>query len=378
MARKCQDFRVTSCPGSVCLRISPGHGGRHDALPMACGYRFRAVGTRRPRSQLPALWAQDVHLRSPVSPLPHPRRPGGTGLQAQPLSRSPLSRAYQDQEPRDRSLDRPTPLGDRLGRLLLDRPSTVLSALGHPQIRAELLDAYGIKLSDDAIGKYIHRYQAMLAARQQDPEALLRQYQSVDEIILSIDGLQPEKGHETLYIVRELTQKRAWFAEALISATADEVRRLIAKAKGWAESLGKPVGLWLSDRQDAFVTGIAAEFPGVPHRYCRNHFLRDVAKPCLEADSHAKVQMRKKVRRPAEDRTGRAQAAGCRGAGGRGRDGHRIHVDADRRAGGPGRTAGRFRERRGARLLRGGARHSQRRSGRTAPPSRLADGRGLG
>ena len=165
-----------------------------------------------------------------------------------------------------------------------------------PHIQSELLDDYAIKLSDDAIAKYIQRYQVMLAARQQDPEVLRRQYESVDEIILSIDGLQPEKGHETLYVVRELTQKRVWFAEALISATADEVRRLIAKAKEWAESLGKPVGLWLSDKQDAFVTGIAAEFPDVPHRYCDNHFLRDVAKPVLEADSHAKVQMRKKVR----------------------------------------------------------------------------------
>src|SRR6202040_1329729 len=53
---------------------------------------------------------------------------------------------------------------------------------------------------------------------------------------------------------------------------------------------------WISDKQDAFVTGIAAEFPDVPHRYCSNHFLRDVAKPLLDADSHAKVQMRKKVR----------------------------------------------------------------------------------
>ena len=165
-----------------------------------------------------------------------------------------------------------------------------------PHIQSELLDDYAIKLSDDAIAKYIQRYQAMLASRQQDSEALCRQYESADEIILSIDGLQPEKGHETLYVVRELTQKRVWFAEALISATADEVRRLIAKAKEWAESLGKPVGLWLSDKQDAFVTGIAAEFPDVPHRYCDNHFLRDVAKPVLEADSHAKVQMRKKVR----------------------------------------------------------------------------------
>jgi hypothetical protein len=164
------------------------------------------------------------------------------------------------------------------------------------QIQSELLDEYAIKISDDSISRYIRHYQVMLAARQQDPETLRRQYESVGEIILSIDGLQPEKGHETLYVVRELTQKRIWFAEPLISATADEVRRLIARAKQWAASLGKPVVLWMSDRQDAFVSGIAAEFPGVPHRYCDNHFLRDVAKPVLEMDSHTKVQMRKKVR----------------------------------------------------------------------------------
>ncbi len=165
-----------------------------------------------------------------------------------------------------------------------------------PQIQGDLRDDYGIRLSEDSIARYIHHYQAMLAARQQDPEALRRQYRSAGQIILSIDGLQPEKGHETLYVVRELTQKRIWFAEPLISATADEVRRLITKARQWAESLDKPVALWMSDKQDAFVTGIAAEFPDVPHRYCDNHFLRDLAKPVTEADSHAKVGMRRKVR----------------------------------------------------------------------------------
>jgi hypothetical protein len=165
-----------------------------------------------------------------------------------------------------------------------------------PLIQSELLDDYAIKLSEDAIHNYIRRYQVMVAARQQDAESLRRQYPSGAEIILCIDGLQPEKGHETLYVVRELTQKRVWFAEALISSTEHEVRHLITKAKEWAESLGTPVGLWVSDKQEAFVKGIAAEFPDVPHRYCDNHFLRDVAQPVLEADSHAKVQMRKKVR----------------------------------------------------------------------------------
>jgi hypothetical protein len=165
-----------------------------------------------------------------------------------------------------------------------------------PLIRSELLDDYAIPLSESAIDTYIRRYQVMLAARQQDPEALRRHYAATTEIILCIDGLQPEKGHETLYVVRELTCKRVWFAEPLLSATAAEVRRLIVKAREWAEALGKPVALWLSDKQDAFVTGIAAEFPDVPHRYCDNHFLRDLAKPVLEADSHAKVEMRQKVR----------------------------------------------------------------------------------
>ncbi|MGZ3472505.1 MAG: hypothetical protein ACXVA6_21285 [Isosphaeraceae bacterium] len=165
-----------------------------------------------------------------------------------------------------------------------------------PQICHELVDSYGIGLTEPSIANYIQRYQTMLAARQQDFEAMRRQYEGVDDIILTIDGLQPEKGHETLYAVRELTQKRVWFAEALISATEEEVRRLIAQAKRWAEILGKRVVLWMSDKQDAFVKGIGGEFPGVPHRYCDNHFLRDVAKPVLEADSHAKVQMRKKVR----------------------------------------------------------------------------------
>jgi len=68
------------------------------------------------------------------------------------------------------------------------------------------------------------------------------------------------------------------------------------QARTWAERLGKPVRLWMSDKQDAFVRGIAAEFPGVPHRYCANHFLRDVAQPVLDADSRAKVRMRRTIR----------------------------------------------------------------------------------
>jgi prefoldin subunit 5 len=165
-----------------------------------------------------------------------------------------------------------------------------------PTIRDELRDTYRIKLSPDAISLYIQRYQNMVAARQRDFDRLQQAYQGIDTVDLTIDGLQPEKGHETLYAVRELKAKRVWFAEALLSSNEAEVRRLLVRAKEMAQQLGKPIRLWMSDKQDAFVKGIAAEFSSVPHLYCGNHFLRDLAKPTLASDSHAKVQMRKKVR----------------------------------------------------------------------------------
>lgn len=165
-----------------------------------------------------------------------------------------------------------------------------------PQIRAELKDTHRVEISDDAIEDYTAKYEVMVAARESDIERLVAEYRDAPYLDLSIDGLQPEKGHETLYVVRELVLKRVWFAAPLLSSAASEVHRLIEKAKEIAERVDKPVRAWVSDKQDAFVTGVEAHFPGVPHRYCQNHFMRDAAKPLLEMDSHAKVQMRRKVR----------------------------------------------------------------------------------
>jgi hypothetical protein len=117
----------------------------------------------------------------------------------------------------------------------------------------------------------------MVAARHQDAAVPAEAYRGVPFLILTIDGLQPEKGHETLYVVRELRGKRLWFAEALLSSTTAEIQRLVRQAKQWAEQLRLPVALWMSDKQDAFVKAIAAEFPEKLAAFCprsgaTNHF----------------------------------------------------------------------------------------------------------
>ncbi len=165
-----------------------------------------------------------------------------------------------------------------------------------PQIRHELVDSYGVALSDDAIEDHMASYQNMVAARHQDLREMADAYRDTGDVVLTIDGLQPEKGHETLYVVREVTRKRVWFAEPLLSGATDEIRKLFVRAKQLADKLDLNVVLWISDKQDAFLTCIAEEFSGVPHRYCENHFFRDLAKPVLDMDSTAKKKMRGKIR----------------------------------------------------------------------------------
>ena len=164
------------------------------------------------------------------------------------------------------------------------------------QIRHELADSYDIPLSDDAIEDHLASYQNMVAARHQDVGEMELAYRDTNKVVLTIDGLQPEKGHETLYVVREATRNRVWFAEPLLSGTTAEIRKLFVRAKQLARMLRLNVVLWISDKQDAFLKCVAGEFPGVPHRYCENHFFRDLAKPVFDLDSTAKTRMRGKIR----------------------------------------------------------------------------------
>jgi hypothetical protein len=164
------------------------------------------------------------------------------------------------------------------------------------QIQGERWDSYAIPLSEQTITDYLSTSQLMVAANHQDLARLRQVYHAGDDVILRIDGFQPEKGHETLYVVRERRKDRVWFAEPLISSTNAEMRMLLRRAKTLAEQVELSIRGWGSDKQEAVVTTIAEECPGVPHRSCHNHFLRDLAKLTLDKDSHAKVPMRKKIR----------------------------------------------------------------------------------
>ena len=52
-------------------------------------------------------------------------------------------------------------------------------------------------MSAEAIEHDLGLYQTMLAARQQEPEQLAEDYRDIEALVLTLDGLPPEKGPET-------------------------------------------------------------------------------------------------------------------------------------------------------------------------------------
>jgi hypothetical protein len=117
--------------------------------------------------------------------------------------------------------------------------------------------------------------------------------------ILAIDGLQPDVGHEVLWVVREVLSGQILGARSLLSSARAELQALLADV---ASALPVPVVAVVSDGQHSIRQAVAAVLPSVPHQLCQFHYLREAARPLWEADRHAKKELKKPVRdvRPLE------------------------------------------------------------------------------
>ena len=127
-------------------------------------------------------------------------------------------------------------------------------------------------------------------------------------ILCPPSGLQPEKGHARAYTsCRELTQQARMVRRVLdLCDSRSEVQRLIVQAKEWANDLERRsrLGSRTSRRpssRESRPNSQACHIVIATTISCATWPSRSWI---LEADSHAKVQMRKKVR-AAESRTSR-------------------------------------------------------------------------
>lgn len=149
-----------------------------------------------------------------------------------------------------------------------------------------------LQISRSEINLLCQAYLALIKADRQQDNAFLEKLQRNGGIILALDGVQPEKGNETLWILRDVLTGETLLARNLQSADKDSIAMLLKEIK----ALDIPVKGVISDGQRSIRLAVAAEFPGVPHQLCHFHFLRNIAKPISDMDRALKVDLKKKVR----------------------------------------------------------------------------------
>ncbi len=189
-----------------------------------------------------------------------------------------------------------------------------------PQIHQALL-AHGVTIAERSVTVLLHRYEELVALCLADAAQLRARLRPQGGVILALDGLQPDVGHEVLWVLRDVVSGEPLLARSLLGATADdlvplleEVRQVLSGSERVEEQI--PIRGVISDGQVSIRHAVARALPGVPHQLCQFHSLREAARPLFAADRQAKKELKKRVRgvRPIErslagQRTAEAAAA---------------------------------------------------------------------
>lgn len=161
-----------------------------------------------------------------------------------------------------------------------------------PEIHRDLVGR-GLFISERTVTNLLDRYDELLAVRLADDQRLQRILKRQGKAVLAIDGLQPDMGHEVLWVIRDCLSGEVLSAKSLLSARQQDLAELLG---GVAAAAGVLIQAVVSDGQQSLRKAIAAALPAVPHQLCQFHYLREAARPISDADRHAKKELKKKVR----------------------------------------------------------------------------------
>ena len=181
-----------------------------------------------------------------------------------------------------------------VGRLHLGKHQTV------DEVHEELLERLaplGVRSSRREILYLFEAYCTLLRASSEvkDDVEWLGQVKKNGGIIVSVDGIQPEKGNETVYVVRDALTGRVLAAEQVSSSETGVMKALLAPVVALeVERKVKVLGT-ITDAQESELKAVEELWPKVPHQVCQFHALRDASKPAFEADKHVKTVMRKRL-----------------------------------------------------------------------------------
>ena len=165
-----------------------------------------------------------------------------------------------------------------------------------PEIHQIILKEHPhIEISERHIENLVKAFMLSLEVSKQDPSYLKEKLNSsLKGLSLSLDGIEPEKGHDILYIVREIQSGVILLATYLEFSDEESIKEAITEPmKKLAQEINLPVLGWIVDKQLALTKAIESTFPGLPIQHCQSHFLKALNTPVREKDSLVSKEVKK-------------------------------------------------------------------------------------
>jgi hypothetical protein len=161
-----------------------------------------------------------------------------------------------------------------------------------PEIHKSLQDLH-VAIAPRTVIYLLERYEELLALRLADQTRLNDILTQQGHVILALDGLQPYKTQDVLWVLRDTLSGEVLLARSLDSARQEDLADVLREVK---DALPVPIVAVVSDAQRPIRLAVQKVLPGIPHQLCQFHYLKEAAKPIVEADRHAKTELKKYTR----------------------------------------------------------------------------------
>src|SRR3954468_2961077 len=131
---------------------------------------------------------------------------------------------------------------------------------GVPEIHRALLER-GVAVCERTVTNLLDRYDELVATSLDDDDRLRAVLAGQGRVILALDGLQPDVGHEVLWVVRECLSGEVLLARSLPSSTGEDLAALLREV---AAAIGVPVAAAIGVPVAAAIGVPVAAAIGVP------------------------------------------------------------------------------------------------------------------
>lgn len=154
------------------------------------------------------------------------------------------------------------------------------------------LASRGVEISQSEVYVLMEVYLELVRARPSLDMEFLRAAEANGGIVLVIDGVQPEKSNETLYLMMDALTGKMLYGTTVLSADSETIAGMIEEVK----KLSLPIIAVVSDHQASIRLGVEKALPDVPHQFCHFHYLKNAFKPVSDLDSNMKVRLKRNIR----------------------------------------------------------------------------------